>query len=117
MMKTEKENIVEIALDVKKAIRERAETQLAEDFARKKELEKEVRILRQTYEKVIREKFATYYFGLSTLIMTSTVIGGLSPLIYQDTNKEVNWFSVIIGAFTSLIFAIKANNELKKLKI
>ena len=112
-MKTEKEKIAEIASDVRKATRERSEAEHAEVMALKRELEKEERALRQAYEKSRREKLATFYFGLSTLVMTTTVLGGLSPILYLDIGKEVNWYTVCTGFLISTSLVIKANNLLK----
>lgn len=109
MMETREETTAEIALGVRKATRERTEAEIAEVKAQKREILKEERAMR----KVRKEKFATFYFGLSTLFLTSTGIGGLSPILFNDVNKDVNWYTVIIGSLLSIFFAIKASNELK----
>ena len=69
-MKTEKEKIAEIASDVRKATRERAEAEHAEEKALKRELEKEKR----AKQKLFHEKFADFYLKLAILFITSSVV-------------------------------------------
>lgn len=107
-METREETTAEIALGVRKATRERAETEIAEGKALKCELEKEQRAL-------IRErksKLATFYYGLSTFFLTSTGVGGLSPIVL-NTGKDVNWFIVFLGFIIALLSAYMANKTLK----
>jgi len=108
-MKTEQEITADIAQGVREATRERAEAECNEAKALMRELAKEERAML----KVRKEKFATFYFGLSTLFLTSTGIGGLSPILFNDIGKEVNWYTVVVGITLSVFFAIKASNELK----
>ena len=103
-MKTEKETTAKIASDVRKATRERAETKYAEARVLRLELEKEKRAL----IKERKSKLATFYYGLSTFFLTSTGIGGLSPIIL-NTGKEVNWSIVLLGFTASLLSAYMAN--------
>ena len=111
-MKTEEETTAEIVSDVRKATRERAEILLAEDLARKKELEKEERAYLRDLEKARKEKCSTFYYAVAMLFLTSSGIGGLSPF-FTDANKSINWYSVVGGIVLALYFATKANNELK----
>ena len=103
-MKTEKETTAKIASDVRKSTRERAETKYAEARVLRLELEKEKRAL----IKERKSKLATFYYGLSTFFLTSTGIGGLSPIIL-NTGKEVNWSIVLLGFTASLLSAYMAN--------
>lgn len=61
---------------------------------------------------VRREKLAGYFFDLSKLIFTGLVIGGITPLFTNMTNG-INWFTVILGVFSTYIFAFLANRILK----
>lgn len=101
-------NPAEIALDVMKAEKERMATDITETRNLRFQLAKEER------EKVKnrKDKLATFYYSISMLFLTSSGIGGLSPFI-ADSNKNINWYCVFGGIVMSLIFACKANKELK----
>ena len=101
--------MAEIASDVRKATRVRAEAE-HEKF---KALEFEIEKQRINFKRERKEKISSYYFGLSTLFLTSTGIGGLSPILFNEQGKEVNTYTVIIGLILSLLFFILANKELK----
>ena len=107
-MKAKQENEAEIALDVRTATRARAESEIRKDEALKIELAKELRIKK----KVRKEKLATFYYNLATLFVTSSGIGGLTPVLTNE-DKPINWYGLIIGLFLALYFAFQANKELK----
>lgn len=106
-MKAKQENEAEIALDVKSATRARAEAEHADERFFRKELAREERAL----EKSRREKLSTFLYGLATFFLTSTGIGGLSPIIL-NTGKDVNWPFVFLGIIASILSALTANNIL-----
>lgn len=107
-MKTKQANEAEIASDVKDAMRARAEAEQVEAAALKRELEREKRAL----EKSRKEKLATFYYGLATLFITSSGIGGLTPLLINE-NQPINWYGSILGIALSVFFAYQANCKLK----
>lgn len=107
-MKTELEREAEIALDVKKAKRERAEAEHTALMALRQELAKEER----TKRKVRKEKLASFLYSLAVLFMTSSGIGGLTPILTNSYQPQ-NWYGLVGGVFVSAILAYKANNILK----
>lgn len=115
-MKTEKETIAEIALDVRKATREKAEAEYIEAKAMRRELEKEERKMLRELEVARKEKRSTFYYAVAMLFLTSSGIGGLTSFL-TDMDKSINWYSTLGGFILTIFFAIKANNELKKMKI
>ena len=108
MMKTEKEKIAEITSDVRKATRERAETEYAEAMALKRELYKEMR----TNRRANKEKLSDFYFKISLLFLTSSAIPCLSIFI-KNEDIVINWIYVGFGLVASLFFALMAYNILK----
>ena len=108
-MKTEKETTAEIASDVRKATRERAEAEHAEARALRRELEKEERDL----EKARKERLVDYYYKLSALLFTGSVISCLTAYV-KDSNTLVSWQLTILGLIASVCLAIKANLTLKQ---
>lgn len=102
-MKTVLENEAEIASDVKKAKRERAEA----TFAERKELEKEEKEM----EKFRYQKRAGFYYKISYLFLTASGVGGgLNTLFLKE---EINWITVLLGIFMAAIFAVLADQTLK----
>lgn len=102
-MKTVLENEAEIASDVKKAKRERAEA----TFAERKELEKEGKEM----EKFRYQKRASFYYKISYLFLTASGVGGgLNTLFLKE---EINWITVLLGIFMATIFAVLADHTLK----
>lgn len=63
-------------------------------------------------EKTRREKLAGYFFDLSKLIFTGLVIGGVTPL-FADEPSKINWLTVLMGCFSTYMFALFANKLLK----
>ena len=108
MMKTEQETTAEIASDVRKATRERAETEYAEARALEKELEKEKR----ARQKFFNEKFADFYLKLAILFITSSVVTCLT-LYIKGADFEINWLPVGIGIALALISIVLAYYLLK----
>jgi len=107
MKKTEKDTIAEIALDVRKATRERAEMEQSEIRALRRELEKE----RRSLVKVKKEKMADFYYKIAILLLTTSVISCLTIFI-KDANALINWQPVVLGFIASIFFAYMANNTL-----
>lgn len=103
-MKTEKETTAEIASDVRTATRERAEAEMAEEKALRRELAKEER----AKLKVRKERLSIFYYGLSTLFMTSVGV----PMLFKP-DQAVNWYGVIGGTILTVFFAFMGNRELK----
>ncbi|RHO74199.1 hypothetical protein DW083_03795 [Parabacteroides sp. AF48-14] len=64
-------------------------------------------------DKVRREKLAGYFFDLSKLTFASLVLGGIAPL-YANILNEVDWVTILLGVFSSYIFAFFANRILKQ---
>ena len=108
-MKTRRETTAEIASDVRKATRERAEADIAEEKALKCELEKEER----AKQKLFHEKFADFYLKLAILSISSSIITCLT-LFTKGTDIEINWLSVGIGLSLALIFVMLAYYYLKR---
>lgn len=59
-----------------------------------------------------RDRLAGYFFDLSKLIFAGFVIGGITPL-FTAADNEINWCTVILGSFSTYIFAFLANRILK----
>lgn len=59
-----------------------------------------------------RDKLADYFFDLSKLIFAGLVIGGVTPL-FTHTTDDMNWLTVVLGIFSTYIFAFFANRILK----
>lgn len=59
-----------------------------------------------------RDKLADYFFDLSKLIFAGLVIGGITPL-FTHTTDGMNWVTVVLGIFSTYIFAFFANRILK----
>lgn len=106
-MKTKQQELALLASDVRSAMRARAEAEHAEVIALKKELAKEKRSLERTR----KEKLASYLYGLATFFLTSTGIGGLSPIVLNN-GQVVNWPFVLLGFIASILSALSANNIL-----
>ena len=100
-MKTRRETTAEIASDVRKATRERAEALLAEDLARKKELEKEERANRRANH----VKIADLCFKLVIVFITSSVVACIS-LYMKDAGININWIPVIVGLLFAVFFLL-----------
>jgi len=62
--------------------------------------------------KVRREKLAGYFFDISKLVFAALVLGGLSPLM-TNNSESTNWQMIILGLFTTYILAYSANRILK----
>lgn len=107
-MKRKQTNQAEISKIVREAQKNRAEADIADIHALKIELQRERRALERTR----KEKLSTFLYGLATFFLTSTGIGGLSPIIF-NTGKEVNWPFVALGFIASLLSMLIANNTLK----
>ena len=107
-MKTRRETTAEIASDVRKATREKAEADIAEEKALKLELYKEARAL----EKARKEKLADFYYKLSALLFTGSVISCLTAFV-EDGNTLISWQPTLLGLVASICLAIKANITLK----
>lgn len=107
-MKTKNETTAEIALDVRKATRERAEAELAEEKALKRELYKEMR----TNQRTKKEKNADFYFKLALLVLTSTAATCLTLLI-KGESTAINWMPVGLGLALAVVFILYANYLLK----
>ncbi len=56
-----------------------------------------------------RSKLSDYLYGLSTLFVSGTGIGGLSPMVSGDKMGFFNYFCIVIGTFVACIFAYCAN--------
>lgn len=63
-------------------------------------------------DKVRREKLAGYFFDLSKLIFAALVLGGITPL-FTNTSNDINWITILLGVFSTFIFANFANKILK----
>ena len=107
-MKTRRETTAEIASDVRKATRERAEADIAEEKALKLELYKEKR----ANQRVRKEKNADFYFKLALLVLTSTAATCLTLLI-KGESTAINWMPVGCGLVLAVIFILYANCLLK----
>ena len=103
-MKTKQENEAEIALDVTKAKRERAEAEYADVSALRRELAREKR--QHRHDRI--DKLATYYYKIAGLLLTSSVISCLTIFI-KDANALISWQPAILGLSASIFFAGLAN--------
>lgn len=107
-MKTEEEREAEIALDVRKAKRERVEAEHSALMALRQELAKEER----TKRKVRKEKLADFYYKIASLLLAGTVIASITPFI-KDANALISWQPALFGLFAAILFAFMANYILK----
>lgn len=79
------------------------------NFARQQENQREAK----EKNKNRRDKLAGYFFDLSKLIFAGLVIGGITPLFTHSTNNGMNWLTVVLGVFSTYIFALFAHRILK----
>ena len=63
-------------------------------------------------DKVRREKLAGYFFDLSKLIFAALVLGGITPF-FTNMSNDINWITILLGGFSTYIFASFANRILK----
>ncbi len=63
-------------------------------------------------DKTRREKLAGYFFDLSKLIFAALVLGGITPL-FTNVSDGINWVTIVLGGFSTYIFANFANRILK----
>ena len=63
-------------------------------------------------DKTRREKLAGYIFDLSKLIFAALVLGGITPL-FTNVSDGINWVTIVLGGFSTYIFANFANRILK----
>ncbi len=63
-------------------------------------------------DKTRREKLASYFFDLSKLVFAALVLGGITPL-FTNASNEINWTTIVLGIFSTYIFANFANRILK----
>lgn len=71
-------------------------------------------IKKETREKdrTRREKLAGYFFDISKLIFAALVLGGITPL-FTNLSDGINWATIVLGIFSTFIFANFANRILK----
>lgn len=60
-----------------------------------------------------RTLLATYLYGVSNLFISSTGIGGLSPLFAGGEMVVYNYVCIIAGALSAITFACFANDVMK----
>lgn len=108
-MKTELEREAEIALDVKKAKRERAEAEHSALMALRQELAKEER----TKRKVRKEKLADFYYKIASLFLAGSAVSCLT-LFIKDINVMLNWIPFTLRVTATVSFACMANYILKQ---
>ena len=65
-------------------------------------------------QRVRREKRSGFYYDVSKMFLAGSGVSGLSPVLF-GMDKEVNWYSIIIGMAISLFFAYLADKLLNKL--
>lgn len=82
--------------------------QIMGNFSNLQERKKEVK----EKDKVRREKLAGYFFDLSKLIFAALVLGGITP-IFVDAEAKTNLVTILLGSFSTYIFAALANRTLK----
>ena len=63
-------------------------------------------------DKTRRDKLAGYFFDLSKLIFAALVLGGITPL-FTNVSDGINWVTIVLGGFSTYIFANFANRILK----
>ena len=63
-------------------------------------------------DKVRRERLAGYFFNLSQLTFVALVLGGVTPM-YTNITESINWLTILLGIFSTYIFAFLANRILK----
>lgn len=78
------------------------------NFSKMQEEKKE----RKEKDNTRREKLAGYFFDSSKLILAGVVIGGITPL-FTNVSNEINWTTIVLGIFSTYIFANFANRILK----
>lgn len=78
------------------------------NFSKMQEEKKE----RKEKDNTRREKLAGYFFDLSKLVFAALVLGGITPL-FTNVSNEINWTTIVLGIFSTYIFANFANRILK----
>lgn len=62
--------------------------------------------------KTRKEKLAGFFYNLAQLTFAGFVVGGITP-IFNDSTSPINWWCIVLGAYTTYIFANIANDTLK----
>lgn len=78
------------------------------NWSERQEIKKETR----EKDRTRREKLAGYFFDISKLIFAALVLGGITPL-FTNISDEINWVTIVLGVFSTYIFANFANRILK----
>lgn len=60
-----------------------------------------------------RSKLCDYLYGVSNLFISGTGIGGLSPLVTNDSMGVYNYICVVAGTLSAITFAYFANKIMK----
>ena len=60
-----------------------------------------------------RSKLCEYLYGVSSLFISGTGIGGLSPLFAGGEMGVYNYVCIIAGALSAITFACFANDVMK----
>ena len=59
------------------------------------------------------ERSTGYFYDLSKLIFAALVLGGITPL-FSNVEDQTNWTTILLGLFSTFIFANFANRILKQ---
>lgn len=78
------------------------------NWSERQEIKKETR----EKDRTRREKLAGYFFDISKLIFAALVLGGITPL-FTNLSDGINWVTIVLGVFSTYIFANFANRILK----
>ena len=60
-----------------------------------------------------RSQLSSYLYGVSTLLLSGTGIGGLSPLVAGGEIGMFNYCCLVLGTFGTIAFAYAANKVMK----
>ena len=60
-----------------------------------------------------RTQLSSYLYGVSTLLLSGTGIGGLSPLVAGGEIGMFNYCCIVVGALGAFAFAYCANRVMK----
>lgn len=63
-------------------------------------------------ERVRKEKIASFFLDLAKLTFAAAVLGGMTPLLTKNT--LLDWATVFVGIFVTIVFANLGNKILKE---
>ena len=78
------------------------------NFVKQQEEQKEAK----ERDKVRRDRLAGFFYDSAKLVLAGVVIGGITPL-YSDSSNRINIYVIFAGSIATILLAWIANKILK----